>query len=142
MVAAWRGGVSGLTVEDVDGNVGPELTEGVGGAVAEEGVSVLGAEIGPVAIGLGVVGGGEGLGSGAAEEFGVVELVMAVVVAGDGDLEKGVTKALPFAALAHGVVALVLMEDGGDGPDDEVVTGGFIKESAPSVSPKTGDTFA
>ena len=46
------------------------------------------------------------------------------------------------AAFAHGVVALVLMEDGGHGPVDPVVAVGFVEIAAPVIRPVAGDSFA
>ena len=46
------------------------------------------------------------------------------------------------AALAFGIVALVLMEDGRQGEDDQIIPVGLVEKAAPVISPEASHAFA
>src|SRR5665213_1396486 len=71
-----------------------------------------------------------------------MEGVAALIVWCDGDAGKGIAETLPLASPAHGIVALILMEEGGKGEDHQIIANGFVGESAPIVSSEAVDAVA
>ena len=82
----------------------------------------------------GVVEAGEAGGGSGADDFAGVEDLVAGVGAGDDDAAEGVAGALEEAAVAEGVVAVVLVGDGGDDGFDEEVFAGLVDDRVPEVA--------
>ena len=102
-------------------------------------VAPLGAEGSDGALAGGVVGGGDAAGGARADDFADVEGFVAGIVTGDDDAGESVAGALPEAAAAEGVIAIVLVGDGRNDAFDEEILDGLIGSGMPEVAAE-GDT--
>jgi len=121
-------------VEEGVVDVRPKLFDDEGEGVDADIQAPLIAGVAKGAFAGGVVEAGEpGRGSGA-DDFAGVEDFLAGVRAGDDDAGESVAGALEEAAVAEGVVAIVLMGDGRDDGFDEEVFAGLVDDGVPEVT--------
>jgi hypothetical protein len=121
-------------MQHVRGNVGPELAKYVGQGVSSHGPTILHGDCACGPIVTWIIRGRYGLRDAAPEDLGSVEAIVAVVVRSNQDAGRSVDAAFEEIALALGVVALVLVQDGGQGEDYKVIPVGFIKKAVPVIS--------
>ena len=122
------------TVEEGVIDVGPEFFDDEGDAVDANVDAPVADDGGGVALAAGVVEGGDAGGGASAYDFAGVEDFVAGIVTGDDDAADGVAGALPEAAAAEGVIAVVLAGDGGDDGFDHEVLDGLIGSGMPEVA--------
>ncbi len=128
-------------MEDVDGYVRPEFAEDVGEGISADGESVLfGDRAGSAGL-RGIIRDRDGLSDAPAEDFRSIERVLSFIVGGDEDARSRIDGAFPETALAHRIVAFVLMENRWQDEDDPVVAVGPIEEAAPVVSSEAGNSL-
>jgi hypothetical protein len=126
----------------VDGDVGPEFTEDIGERVSSNGETVLSGD-GPGGAGLrGIIRDRDGLGDAPAKNLRSIEGIMPFIVGRDEDTRSRIDCAFRETALAHGIVAFVLMKKRREDKNDEVVAVGPINETTPVVSAIAGNAFA
>ena len=129
------GGLRGLgAVEEGVVDVGPEFFDDEGERVDADVRAPLGAEVSDRALAAGVVSGGDRAGCARAEDFADVEGFIAGIVPGDDDAGDGIPGALPEAAAAEGVIAIVLVGNSRDDAFDEEVLDGLIGSGMPEVA--------
>lgn len=115
-------------------DVGPELFDLERERVDGDIEAPLAAGVAEGAFGGGVVEVGDARGGTGAEDFAGVEDFLAGVRAGDDDAAEGIAGALEEAAVAEGVIAVVLMRDGRDDGFREEVFAGLVDGGVPEVS--------
>ena len=123
-----------LVVEDGVIDLGPELSDEVGGCVDAYVQAPLAAGVGECALGAWVVGVGEGGGHAGAEDFADVEGFVAAVGAGDYGAAQGVFGFVPVAAITQGVEAGVFVSGDGDEELHEIVFAGLVEGGVPEVA--------
>jgi len=125
-------------VEEGVVDVGPELFDNEREGVNADVGGPLGAEGADGALAGGIVGGGDAAGGARADDFADVEGFVAGVVTGDDGAAESVAGALPEAAAAEGVIAVVLVGDGGNDSFDQEILDGLICGGMPEVATEGG----
>ena len=115
-------------------DVRPELFDYEGDGVDADVETPLVGGVAEGALADWVVEAGEAGGGAGADYFAGVEDLVAGVGAGDDDAAEGVAGALEEAAVAEGVVAVVLVGDGGDDGFDEEVFAGLVDDGVPEIA--------
>ncbi len=129
-------------MQDMHGDVRPEFAKAIRKGVPPDGVSVLAGEPskGP---GLArVIRQRNALRDAPAQYFGSIEAGVTLIVGSDDDARGGVDESFQDTAPAQGIVTLVLMENCGQGKDDQVVAIRLIDETSPIIPPEAGQAFA
>ena len=129
-------------MQHVGGNVGPELAKDVGEGIAPDGVSVLDRQLFAGAVLTGIVAERDALSDGAAQQLRNIEAIVSVIIRGDKNPSGRVGATLPYPALAHGVVTLVLMKNRWQDKKHQVIAVGLIDKAAPVVLPEAAYAFA
>src|SRR5579885_2039023 len=89
-----------------------------------------------------VVRGGDRLRDAAAENLRSVEGIVPVVIRRDENTGSRVNSPLPKSALSHGVIPLVLVKNGRQGEDNQVVAACLIQKAAPVIFSVAGQALA
>jgi hypothetical protein len=121
-------------VEEGVVDVGPEFLDDEGYGVDADVEAPLVGGVAEGALADGVVNAGEAGGGSCADDFARVEDFLAGVGTGDDDAGESVAGALEEAAVAEGVIAVVLVGDGGDDGFDEEVFAGLVDGCVPEVA--------
>ncbi len=124
----------GCAVEEGVVHVGPELFDDEGEGVDADVEAPLVGGVAEGAFADRVVEAGEAGGGSGAEDLAGVEDFVAGVGTGDDDAGESVAGALEEAAVAEGVVAVILMGEGGDDGFDEEVFAGLVDGRVPEVA--------
>ncbi len=128
-------------VEEVMVDIGPELFDDEGGGIDTDVEAPLASGVTEGALGGGIVQIGDAGGGSGAEDFADVEDFFAGVGTCDDGATEGIAAALEEAAVAEGVVAVVLVGDGGDDGFDEEVFAGLVYDRVPEIA-AVGDASA
>src|SRR6185312_6443139 len=128
---AWI--VSGMPVKYVSRDIGPKLAKYVGESIAGNGISILHREI-AARLAARVVADRNSLCNPAAEYFGCVKAGVAVIIRRDHHPRCRVDGPLEHVPRTFGIVAFILMKDGGHDENDPVVAIRLVKKAAPVVS--------
>src|SRR5579862_560476 len=115
-----------MAMQYVRRNIRPELAEDIRQGVAPHRPPILHGDCAHSPIVTGVIRGRDALRDAPPEDLGSVERIVAVVVRGNQDTGRSIDATFEETALAHGIVALVLMQNRWQCEDYEVIAIGFI----------------
>src|ERR1700686_2166303 len=130
-----------LCMEEGFVDVGPEFLEDEGARVAADVDSPLFGGVGKGALGGRIVEIRDASGSAGTDDFTRIEGFVSGIVSGDDGAGESVLGALEKAALAQGVVAVILMRDDRDDGFDHVILDRLIDKAVPVVAGIAGSAL-
>src|SRR5438309_1306651 len=133
---------SGMPVEHVSGNIGPELAEDVGERVPAKCVGVLLRESTGGSGAAGVIGQRYPLSHASTKNLRGIKGFVSVIIGRDDDAGRRVDTTLPDPALALGVVTLVLMKNTWQSKNHQIIAIGLVEVASPVVVPKAARAFS
>ena len=115
-------------------DIGPELLDHEGECVDADVEAPLVGGVAKGAFAGWVVGRGDSRGSAGADDLAGIEDFTAGVGAGDDDAAKSVAGSLDEASATEGIVAVVLVGEGGNDGFDKEVFGGLVDDGVPEIA--------